>query len=760
MFSGNPVQTVSRPGLFTALLHRLSSGLAAQLDGERGRWFLWLPVLSGAGAGLYFSLLREPPLVLVLAVALGAAALRIFLRQTLFRFVAGSILLSLALGFGAAKLRTLSVAAPALQKSTGAVKLQGWVERWEQGSGKRGRLTLRIIAMERLAAEAWPFRVRVTMSSKHAPDIGQAVAFKAVLSPPPEPVQPGAFDFARYAWFARIGGAGFGVSRPELLETAARPPLDLRASWAITRVRAAIAARIDKHLEGSKAAIAQALIMGERAQMSEEVVRDLRNSGLFHIISISGLHMTLIAGSLFWLARFFLALSPRLALHYPIKKWAALLAVLGALIYFLLSGMAVATQRSFIMIMVVFAAVLLERPAITLRNVAFSALFILALLPESLFDVSFQMSFAATTALVAFYERFGGLLLGAGAGSLWRRMLAAPFYLLAGIGVTTVVAGAAVAPFSAYHFHNFTTYAVLGNLLGMPAVTLIVMPMALLTLFAMPLGLEALPLHIMGYGIDIMLDISKWVSSLDGALKPVPAFPLYALLCMSFGGLWLMLWGQKWRYWGLAIFALGLALAPGMRRPDILIDREGKVMAVRNAQGLLTAPPGRKGSYSLERWLEADGDARKAKDAARGEAFRCDGLSCVIAVKGRIISFVQQPAALPDDCRRASIVIAPTALGSGCSGPELVIDKIALWEKGAHAIYTGANGLSVETAAAARGDRPWVVKRHRRDLISPLPEAPRPEGAANPEREPPFSAEPDSQSSSAPAPPAEPGADN
>ncbi|MDX2265698.1 MAG: ComEC/Rec2 family competence protein [Hyphomicrobiales bacterium] len=707
-----------------AALHRRAQGwraaLTDALDAEAGRWFYWLPVAFAAGVGAYFTLPVEPHGGVAVAALMIAAAMRVVCRGELFAFLITSVILACACGFAAAKARTMWAAAPVIEKSVSTTKLSGWAEKWEQISPKRGRLTLLVADVEGLEAHRRPHRVRIAVNATAGPAVGAKVAAPAVLYPPMDPLAPGAYDPARIQWFSSIGAGGFTTGPLTAADALPAPPLKLQALAEIARWRALIAARIALALPADTAPIAQALIVGERAAITDADTEVLRASGLYHVISISGLHMALAAGCLFWTLRFGMALIPALALRAPIKKWAAVAALAGAFVYLLLSGSAVAALRSFLMIAVMLAAVMLDRPAVTLRNVALAALVILVALPESLLEASFQMSFAATAALVAFYERYSGSLAWRAPGPAALRMAWAGAAFLAGSAATSLVAGAAVAPISAYHFHAVASYSVLGNLIGAPIVTLIIMPAAVASLIVMPLGLEAYPLAVMGFGIEMMLAVSRWVAALPGAMVAAPAYPLAALIMFAFGGLWAIIWRGRWRYLGAAPIGLGLAIASTGERPDLVVEREAAFIAVRALDGRLEATSGRKGAAALQYWLRADGDGRKAKDAARGEGFRCDAAACVTSAKGRIVSLAREPAALADDCARVDVLIAPFAVTGPCPRPRIVIDRRALAEGGAHAVYDLGGAMRVDTVAGARGERPWSRRRAWADFIPPV----------------------------------------
>jgi competence protein ComEC len=433
-----------------------------------------------------------------------------------------------------------------------------------------------------------------------------------------------------------------------------------------------------------------------------------RDSGLFHILSISGLHMVIMAGAVFVSIRLALAAIPAIALRYPIKKWAASGAMLGAFAYLMISGAEFATVRSYIMISIMFLAVLLDRPAIALRNVALAALAILLLWPESLLDAGFQMSFAAVVALVAAYETLRQRDT-ARDGPAQRGWLGRAFLFLGGILTTTLVASLAVAPFGIYHFHNTQAFAMLANLLAIPICNFVVMPAALATLVAMPFGLEAGPLWLMGLGIDAMVWCAHVVSGLPGAVGRVPAVPPLAFGLIVAGGLWCALWGTRWRMLGVVPIALGLMLAPTGTRPDVLVGRGANLVAVRGPDGRLSALAGRGSAYELARWLEHDGDGSAPAEAAKATAFRCDALGCISEVKGLRLAVANSGAALRDDCALATILILKFPKPRGCSSAGPVIDIDDVRARGSHAMTIEGGNLRIQTVAGARGDRPWTA---------------------------------------------------
>ncbi len=695
------------------LASRMFAAISASVTAESDRWPLWVPVLFAAGILIYFALPLEPRWESAAAFLLASLGLFVAMRDRTPVLILGGALLLIAFGFAAAKIRTESVRAPVLAEELRGVTVEGWVERYELRDEARARATLRVTELDALPPLERPFRVRISMHAASGRlETGDRVSVRAALRPLPEPVQPRGFDFARTAWFDQIGAVGYALGRPVVLADGEDPPWDL-AAWApVDRLRGAINARIRAALPGKRGEVAAALITGERAGIPENDNRAMRDSGLFHILSISGLHMVIMAGTLFWAVRAGLALIPSLALRFPIRKWAAVAALVTAFVYLLLSGAAVPTVRAWIMMSVVLIAVLLDRPALTMRNVALAALIILILSPESLFDASFQMSFAAVIGLIALVEAHGRQESESAedVSAFWRLLRRIRIFIVGDV-VTTLVATAAVAPFAIYHFHRMSHYGVFANLLALPLVTFLIMPFALLALIAMPFGLEAWPLQIMGTGIALLLDIGTWIASWPGAVSVVPAMPPLSLLLMAFGGLWFCLWQTRWRALGLVFLAAGLLGSGENRKPDLLVERDGRSVALRSAEGSLAFPPATEASYSIEKWLLADGDKRDAKAASASGTFRCDHLGCIGTLRGKTVAIVRHVAALEEDCRVAEIVVAPFTVGKACKGPRVVIDRRALKEGGAHALYLDGLSIRSESVAEARGQRPWVPQR-------------------------------------------------
>ncbi|MCH8858724.1 MAG: ComEC/Rec2 family competence protein, partial [Proteobacteria bacterium] len=376
-----------------------------------------------------------------------------------------------------------------------------------------------------------------------------------------------------------------------------------------------------------------------------------RDSGLFHVLSISGVHMALAGLAIFWIVRAGLALFPTLALTYPLKKWAALAAIGGASFYLFISGGGAPATRSYIMLVAMLVGVLADRPALSMRAVAISAALILAVQPEGVVDPSFRMSFAAIIGLIALAEwERGRIKDGMPTITGMSRLLRWGGRYLTGIVLVSIVAGLATAPFAIYHFDRAPGYSLLANLMAMPVVGAVIMPAATLAVVLMPLGLDYLPLQIMGWGVRVMTDVAHFVSDLPGAVNLVPAWSLTVLLLIVAGGLWVGLWQRRWRWLGVAPIAAGLLLSVVTQPPDILIARDGSALAVRGADGkfLFLGDPD---DYTAAQWLIRDGDARPAGEALADGL--CDQWGCVVeTVDGRTVALALRAGAHTDDCAR------------------------------------------------------------------------------------------------------------
>ncbi|MFA6266986.1 MAG: ComEC/Rec2 family competence protein [Pseudolabrys sp.] len=698
------------PSRFDAVGERLRKLLTlwAAAEVAPGRLLPWLPVAFGVGIAIYFTADREPAGWAAVALVVATLAATIALRAHPAGFPLALGIAAMAAGFAVATLQTLRIAHPILTASTWAAQVQGFVEIREERA-RSDRIVVKVHAFEAPRVKEKPLRVRVSVRKDTAPPVGAFVAFKAHLSPPLEPLRPGGYDFARDMFFQQIGGSGYVLGKIRTEAPPAKPGLWLRYAAVFDGIRDGMDNRIRAILPGDRGSIASALITGKRDAISPAVNDAMYVSSLAHVLSISGYHMAVVAGMVFFAIRAILALFPALAVRRPIKKWAAAGALGAATFYLLLSGSEVATQRSYIMIAIVLAGVMLDRPAITFRTLTVAVFAVLILAPQTLVHPSFQMSFAATLALVATYQH--SLPLRGGADSpaaakiaLWGGREVASLLL------ASLVAGFATMPYAAFHFHRVAPYGVVANLLAMPVVSVLVMPMGIAGALTMPLGLDGVFWKLMGLGIDWMVAVALWVTSLPGAVGQMPAFGVGPLCLVTAGMLLICLLRSPLRWSGAVCVAVSIAWALATPRPDVLIAADGQTAAIRGAGGRLVFLQKARDAFAAKEWLAADGDTRTPDQASLKDGVRCDAIGCTGKLHGgRIVAYALTAEAFDEDCGRAAIVLSSRTRPGDCAA--LLIDR-PVWQRGgATALYEKGGGFDIDVARPSTGDRPWARAR-------------------------------------------------
>lgn len=686
------------------LLRRIRADWAAET--RSGRLVLWLPVMMGLGVLFYFSAPQEPALLACLFLSGLSIAGAVLARHHALSFGVLLALSAMGSGFTIAAAHTAWITHESVAPPPFPVRLTGYVEKVERRAGS-DRILLRLDGPPVRGLDQLPERVRLTLKKGAAPPVGARIAQLAQLLPPLGAAMPGAHDFGRAPWFAGIGAIGFGLGAPKI-EPGGVQPLSVRFAVMMDRIRAGLSKRIHHSLDGVTAAIAVALVSGDRTAITPEVEERMRVSGLTHILSISGLHMALVAGTLFAIARGGLALFPGLALGWPIKSMAAILALGGSAFYLMLSGNDPPAQRSFIMVALVLVGVMVGRKALTLRTVAVAAIIMMLLSPIALLGAGTQMSFAATIALVGGYEAFSIARIRpkTEGWKLW--LIVVPLVFMLGTAATTLLAGTATAPFGAYHFHRAATYGLLSNLAAMPAVTFLVMPFGLIGVLLIPLGWDGLAWPVMGWGIEVMVAVSDWVASLPGADVPITwvngttlAWLTLALLCAC------LLHGTL-RLSALPFLVLAALSAGPPPQPDILIAPNGRTVAVRGSDGRLSILNARRGRLTAEQWLGREGDRRTATSPELANAFTCDALGCTAALpdsKGRIaVSY--RAEGLEADCLHAQIIVTEHMPPGECAAR--IINTDALARTGTLAIYSGRTGLHEVPTRSPVINRPWL----------------------------------------------------
>lgn len=683
-------------------IHRLTSFLRAifaalqhaiQRDRAYGNGFLFIPVFLAVGSISYFAAPWEPGLLWLLAACLISAAMVLLLSaHQSWRAILVYILV-IFVGALAAKVQTWRIDT-AMFGSEITTTLTGRVITLEHQSSGRVRLTLEVLATRRPELRHVPKRIRANVRNL-AEDVrpGDLVQGVVRLMPPSGPLRPQSYDFAFKSFFDGIGANGFFMSKVSLVKDGTLPTVRQRLGAQIEDWRLRMAQHISETIGGPEGAIAAALITGIRAGIPEEINEALRISGIYHVISISGLHMALVGGTIMLTVRAACALSPSFSMRRPAKKFAAFAALLATGFYLFISGADIAAQRSFIMLAVMLVAVLFDRSALTMRNLAISAIILLLIAPHEVVGPSFQMSFAATAALVAAYGAFRERRAGQVRRAKVRRGPLVEFCktlirYAAGLSITSIIAGSATALFTAWHFQQVSPLGLVANLAAMPFVSVIVMPMAVLASLLMPFGLDGLPLQLMGLGITAMNSVAFWTAE-RSAYDSTGAISLASVLVLTAALALLTMSSSAVRWLCVPMLVVGSVFLLSQDLPDVLISEDGRLVAVRQLDGRLAVNRARPQSFVLDNWQRAVSSTavlRPRADAtlpASNDGFTCNEGLCIARAADQIVAHAQDDRIAASACAFAHVLIVDDATAvNPCADSVVVITKRDLARRG------------------------------------------------------------------------------
>lgn len=520
---------------------------------------------------------------------------------------------------------------------------------------------------------------------------GCIAQIKVSLSPLSKPSVIGGYDPRFSAWFNGRRGQGF-VRQVETIDCSQRVSLKNR----IARLRLRLATHYRLNMSPDTGPVAAALVTGVRGAIEKPVRDAFRHSGLAHMLAISGLHMALFAGSIYALLRYGAALWPWLVLRYDVRKPSAVLALLAATGYLTISGASFATQRAYIMLAIFFLAILLDRPAITMRNVLWAALLVLIIQPYAIAQVGFQMSFGAVMALVGgyevwqkrdrFYVRLADMTPQQRAISYFRRYASALFF-------TSLIAGSVTGLIAILHFYRIGTFGLPANLLAMPIFGTLIMPMAPLSLLAAPAGMDAPFMAIMDFGIWLVIVLAQWLTSFDGAVRYFGASPDWVLPVAGAGFIFLVLMQGRRRLWGVLPIVIGLLFIGRGETP--LAHFIGRDLIVVNDND---------GALHIMRNRGRDYEAGRIFDYHGGKAappMHCSEGCGVLGHDRRIVAYLTSPKRLTIACRTSAVVILPFATAQyPCTA--LLIDETVLQYGEPMKIVVDGRDLRIKKAARGR----------------------------------------------------------
>ncbi|WP_300541749.1 ComEC/Rec2 family competence protein [Maricaulis sp.] len=656
-----------------------------------------------SGSALYFSLPVAPGLPVYGGLVAAGLAAGLWHCCRPGR-AAGGLLVLLAAGvlFGLVRseFRTSHAGEiPAIDTGGRAIHVTGWLGAVEASASGRSRLVVRIPE----TAERRAYRIRVLGEAGNVRP-GDAVSVRAVLSPPRAAAVPGGYDFAFHAYFAGIAATGYAVEPAR-----AGPGLEAdAASRALARLRWAMAERIRARLDERTGALAAALLAGDRSGLPPQDVEALRTAGLGHVLAISGMHMALLSGGIFFAIRAMFAAWPRWAARHDAAVPAAIGGLVAAAIYLALSGAAIPTQRAFIMTASVLGAVLVRRRALSFHTLAVALVAVLTMTPEAVVTPGFQMSFAAVAALIA-------------AAQVWqaRRPPPAPLdagrglrTFFGGLGTTSFVAGLATSGFAAFHFHRLAAFGLAGNLLVMPVFSLLVMPAGVLAIVLMPVGLDGPALDVMSWGLSAVLALAHWVAGWPGAERTVVSAPGWILALYAAGFAAVTAGRGRLRLGGLGLVVLALAGWAGTERPDLFVTRDGVVLARTVDDTGWGVSDTRRSRFPARVFLEGEGETGRPQALVQ----TCDDVGCGRPGAGSPANYVRLTSfdQLAEDCRRARLIVTERTVPDHrirrCEA--VVIDGTRLARRGGVLVWMEETGAMRLRHVLPARTRRWHAREH------------------------------------------------
>ncbi|MEM8798245.1 MAG: ComEC/Rec2 family competence protein [Pseudomonadota bacterium] len=700
--------TSRKASFFRGALARLAVLFTEELNAADP--FVWFVVAFGLGVVGYFSLPSEPS-IFALGIALALAVCGfLFFRNGAGGLVFSSATLAIIFGLLVPALHATLLPPPFAQ--TGIRTFEAHVANIEDRAISGARLALIDVTALEGDARPLPSRIRLTVNqSTFAAYPGDRVKVTARLSPASGPVVPGGYDFAKRDFFYGIEAGAFSLGAPQVVPASdARWNLSALGEGLRTRIADAIRKSFAELGSPDNGAIAKALLVGQRAAIDPDLRDTLARSGLAHMLAISGLHMALVVSAVILITRAMLAAVPSLALKAPIRSFAVVAGLSTGAFYFLISGGSVSATRAFIMVTIMAAALLFGARALSIRNLAIAALVILVISPSEIVRPGFQMSFAATLALIAGAVFFHRLQFHSerepysGRGPL-RIVLS----VIIGIALTSIIAGLATGLFAAFHFHRIAPFGLLANMIGIPIFSFLIMPFGFIAMVLMPFGLEAYAFAIMDFGISSLLAIASWVANIEPAMGQTGLLNRPAFLGLAACLVIFCLMTSQLRLLLIAPAVLFLPFLPSERLPLFFVAEDGRTVGIvhltDDGSPRLVLSGKRAGRFEARVWRGAIA-ALPEEQTPAAPRFHCDRFACVASVDGLTISHVKTIQAFHEDCKRADIIVSRLTAPKFCENTAFVIDRRVLREGGAQMVFMDTAHLVGGGLAEREAERP------------------------------------------------------
>ena len=669
------------------MLWRFFKIIQTLLFEERDSAVLWVIAFYAFGIMLYFSFNAEPNLVFAVIISLALFIVTLCARSAPALF--WILLLACAISFGVTipTIRVKILSHEIVKKKIDDVKITGVVEKiFMQSNGTKIQIHEPLI---RQGDDQYRLsKIHVHSKSKYNDfSVGDLVTFYANLMPPSGVLFPDKYDFSRHIYFEKIASSGFVVSKIRVIEYASALPI-LRV---LENIRTKIYKSIWANMGADIAAISTSLILGEQKSISSSALEAMRKSGLSHILSVSGMHLSIVSIICFFSVRYFLSYSTYISQRFNTKKFASVVSIAVTFWYLLISGLQVAAIRSFIMVAFVLLAVLLDREENAKRSVCFAAFFILLFTPEAVFHPGFQMSFAAVLALISFFEIYVKITsnnLALKSNGVFSKIIK----YFKGVLLSSLIAGSATAMFVVYHFGNHSNYSILANLVAAPTVSLIIMPAIVFVFVLMPFGQEKIAFFALDKGVGILLKTASYFSSLKNSVVLLPPISTLPLALFVFGFLWLCLWKKAWRVFGAIPIACALLIVIIAPYPAMIIDAKYKNIIIRTKDGALLKVGG---SRKISEWYETQWKTNLGSTDLRTEARGGSYSSTFDNYKFDAVFVDKKLEQILIDTGKNTKVVTAEDLN----------------DSGSMLVYIRNGRINIKTAFDHESRRPWSIKK-------------------------------------------------
>lgn len=657
---------------------------------DRSRLILWWPVIFGSGILGYFSLKKQPSTAYVIAAFIVSLAFLWIKRYSRFHVISYAIV-ALFFGVLVAHLRVTLLDTTMIDQRIKNFSFTAMVT--DIDYTQRGvRLLLQLKDRPKEYESIQKLRVSVK-STLPVPNIGTEIRGEATLLPFGGLTSESGYNFRRVAYFQGVSATGQLLNYQEISSASGQATLILKE----IRKRITDKIRGQFYSQQDVGGIIAALVTGVRGEISNATRQAFTDAGLAHLLAISGLHLSLIAGFVFLLIRRGLALSMRFAESYDLKKVAAVLTIPFLLFYLIISGLGIPALRSFLMILVAMLAIILDRNPFSMRLVCFAASVILLVYPESLLSASFQLSFAAVVALIGVYESnwrpFKGWV---NKGGIVRKII---LYVV-GIIATTLIASYATTPFTIAIFQRFSLQGVLGNLVAIPMTGFIIMPLIVVFLLLMPFSLEFLVAPFLKMAIQVLISVSYWVASLPGAAITLPEQSPSFLILFVIGGIWFCLWQQQWRYLGWVPMVFAFVCLRWVADPVIVIPDRGQVIYGFDGNQAFCLGDGRTG-FGQEMFLRQVGSQAISPLEQKTTTLEIAGMRLFLTVEK------VPKTKLQDSCKQADYLFSPRSLWYACPNKTKVVDRFNVQHHGTMVAQLKDRRVKIITSCQLQGCRPW-----------------------------------------------------